>query len=100
MLHAETPRYSFVIQRIDIVYPNNRMASEITYSPVGCYRPLVRLTSELNNNDIYKKFMSEQVRIIVGIHTLESCLDLNNKDHVLIYLNFIESCSKLISREK
>ena len=89
-----------MLHRIDIVYPKNAMASEITYSPIGCYRPLKRLTSELNNNDIYKKFMPEQVRIIVGIHTLECCLDLNHKDHVLIYMNFIESCSKLINSEK
>ena len=100
VLHAETPRYAFAVHRIDIIYSNDMMKSEITYTPIGCYRPIKRLTSDLNDNDIYKKFMPEHTRIIVGIHTLECCLDLKNKEHAIIYMNFIRACSTLISSDK
>jgi hypothetical protein len=100
VLHAETPRYAFVIHRLDIIYLNDTMKSEITYTPIGCYRPIKRLTSDLNSNNTYKKFMPEHIRIIVGIHTLECCLDLKNKEHAIIYMDFIKECSTLISSDK
>lgn len=99
--NIETPRYAFVIKNIDIVYPNNIMRSKITYLPVGCHRIFVNYTSNLNIKNICCKFKPEHAQIIVGINTLESCLDLSKKDQAEIYLKFIRSCSlSLITEER
>ena len=76
------------------------MKAEITYTPVGCHRPFINYASDLNNSGIFKKFKPDHFRIIIGIHTLECCLDLNKEEHIAIYLNFIESCVKLIDGGK
>ncbi len=76
------------------------MKCEITYSPLGCYRPLRKFVSELNNPDTCIKFKPQHVRIIVGIHTLECCLDLTQKEHARIYLDFIDSCVRMLQYEK
>lgn len=94
---SETPRYTFIIQKITICYPNNAMKTEITYTPVGCYRPFVKYVCDLNNHEVFKKFKPDHSRIIIGIHTLECCLDLNKEEHITIYLEFIESCVRLIN---
>lgn len=96
----ETPRYSFIIQDIEIAYPNNLMAASITYAPLGCYRPLKKYANELNLKDVTVRFKPEHARIIVGIHTLESCLDLSQKEHAAIYLSFIESCLDSINNKE
>lgn len=96
----ESPRYAFIIQKIDISYANHSMMAEIVYTPLGCYRPLKKMVSELNNRLVCRKFKPEHARIILGIHTLEKCLDLKNKEHVGIYIDFIRSCIELIATEK
>lgn len=92
LLFIETPRYSFIIQDIEILYPNNLMAAKIIYTPLGCYRPLKKYASELNIKNVCTTFKPEHARIIIGIHTLECCLDLTQKDCAVIYLNFINTC--------
>lgn len=100
VLYAESPRYSFIIQKIDVAYLNDSMMAEITYTPLGCYRPLKKMVSELNSSLVCRKFKPDHARIILGIHTLEKCLDLTNKEYVDIYLNFVRSCIDLISSER
>ena len=100
ILYVETPRYSLVLQKIVLCYPNNLMKSEITYTPLGCYRPQRKLVSELNNKDVCVRFQPQHARMIVGIHTLECCLNLSQKEHARIYLDFIDSCMRLLNDEK
>ena len=100
VLFSEPPRYSFIIQKLDVAYSCHSMMTEITYTPLGCYRPLKKVVSDLNNSLVCRKFKPDHARIILGIHTLEKCLDLKNKEHVNIYLKFVGSCIDLISSEK
>src|SRR3546814_401119 len=79
ILYIESPRYSLIIQQIEICYPNNLMKSKITYTPLGCYRPQKKLVSELNNEEVCIKFKPQHARMIVGINTLECSLNLLNK---------------------
>ena len=96
IVNIETPRYSFFIKKIDITYPNGQMLSQATYLPVGCHREYTGKISELNTKNVCYKFKPEHARIIVGISTLEHCLDLTQKDHAQIYLSFIETCSSIL----
>lgn len=96
IVNTETPRYSFIIKKIDIIYPNGQMLSQATYLPVGCHREYIGRISELNTKNVCYKFKPEHARIIVGINTLEHCLDLTQKDHAEIYLNFISTCSSTL----
>jgi len=100
VLYTESPRYSFIIQKIDVSYSSHSMMTEITYTPLGCYRPLKKIVSDLNSSLVCRKFKPDHARIILGIHTLEKCLDLTNKEHANIYLNFVGSCIDLISSER
>lgn len=96
IVSTHTPRYSYVLKNIDIIYPNYTMTAQATYIPVGCHRQFVDKISHLNTEDVCYQFKPEHARIIVGINTLEYCLDLKIKEHAEIYLDFVKLCiSKL-----
>lgn len=75
------------------------MAAKIKYTPVGCHRPLEKYVGDLDAKNVSVRFKPEHAQIIIGIHTLEHCLDFSKKDQVIIYLNFIESCVNSINNE-
>lgn len=92
IVNTQTPRYCFVIEKIDIVYQNTIMKTKIDYTPVGCYRPFRNFASELNDEIICRKFKPDHARIIISIDTLEKTLNLENTDHLQLYLNFVKTC--------
>lgn len=94
--HAQTPRYCFVIEKLEITYQQLLMRTKIHYTPVGCYRPFKKLVSELNDEIICRKFKPDHARIIIGIDTLEKNLDFNNQEQVQVYLNYVQSSSDLL----
>lgn len=74
--------------------------TEVTYTPLGCYRPVTQMISELTGTFVCRKFKPEHANIIIGIHTLEQCLDLTNKAQATIYIDFINSCTQSIRPKK
>lgn len=91
--HVQTPRYCFVIDRLEIVYQDLTMRTQIHYTPVGCYRPFKKFVSELNDEIICRKFKPDHARMVIGIDTLEKHLDFNNQEQVQIYLDYVQSCN-------
>jgi hypothetical protein len=100
ILQTDLPRYSFLIKQIDIVYFKNELKAEVIYMPIGAFRPFKNYISDLNNPTVLDKFKPDHARIIIGISTLESCLDLSNNEQNKIYLNFIKSCVLMIKSEE
>lgn len=94
ILSVETPRYSFVIHKIDLLYFNGLMRAELTYTPLGCYRPVKEKISSLSLSFVMTKFKPSHARILVGIDTLERCLNLTQRDHLAVYLDFVSGCIK------
>ena len=88
----QTPRYCFVVEKFDITYQSVSMKTKVNYTPVGCYRPLKNLASELNDEMICRKFKPDHARMIIGIDTLEKTLDFNCKEQTQVYLTFVKSC--------
>ncbi len=92
IVHTQTPRYSFVIEKLDITYQNITMKTKIDYTPVGCYRLFRNFASELNDEIVCRKFKPNHARMIIGIDLLEKTLDFNKQEQTQIYLNFIKAC--------
>lgn len=99
ILYEDRARYSFVLKKIDIVYNGRKISAEAIYMPIGSFRPFKQYISCLNEPTILNKFKLDHARIIIGISTLEVCLDFSNKEHYEIYLNFIKSCQKSLENE-
>lgn len=90
--NSQTPRYCFIIDKLDIVYQGTLIKTKVNYTPVGCYRPFGNFTSELNDEMTCRKFKPDHARIIIGIDTLEKTLDFNNQEQMQIYLGFVKLC--------
>lgn len=91
---VETPRYSFVIQNIHIMHLDGLLRAELTFTPLGCYRPIKKKISELSQNFMASKFKPHHTSILLGIDTLERCLNLRTKEHCVVYLEYISTCIK------
>ncbi len=88
----QTPRYSFVIEKLDLVYQCTFLKTRVHYTPVGCYRPLKNFVYELNDKLVCRKFKPEHARMIIGIHTLEDTLDFTKEEQSKIYLDYVKLC--------
>jgi hypothetical protein len=92
----QTPRYSFVIEKLDILYQGTALKTKVHYTPVGCYRPFKNFVSELNDKLVCRKFKPEHARMIIGIDTLENTLDFTKEEQTKTYLTFVKSCIESI----
>lgn len=96
----QTPRYSFVVDKFDITYQGVSIKTKVNYIPVGCYRPLKNLASELNDEIVCRKFKPDHARMIIGIDTLEKTLDFNCKEQTKIYLEFVTACENRLKEKR
>lgn len=90
--NIQTPRYDFVIEKLDVVYQGTLIKAKVHYTPLGCYRPFKNFVSELNDKFVCRKFKPDHARIIIGIDTLEHILDFTNAEQTESYLRFVKSC--------
>lgn len=91
---AQTPRYHFIIENLEISHQSAVIKTKINYTPVGCYRPFKNIASELNDELVCRKFKPAHARMIIGIDTLEKTLDFNCKEQTKIYMKYITACTQ------
>ena len=92
----KTPRYSFLIDSLDIIYHQDVPKTKINYLPVGCHRPFRNFATELNEELVCRKFKPHHARVIIAISTLEQTLNFQDKEQLLIYLDYVKTCIDLI----
>lgn len=95
----DQPRYSFVIKKLDLFYIDNKLITKITFSPLGCYRPRTELATHVVNQDIIQKFKFTHSKMIIEITNLEKVLNLNKKEHIDIYTQYVGECLDQLKNE-
>lgn len=99
ILHDDAPRYNFLLKKINIIYNDKKVRAEAEYMPIGAFRSFKKEISSLNEVGVLTKFKLNHSRIIIGISTLEVCLDFSSKEQYEIYLNFVKSCQNALDEE-
>lgn len=100
ILNIQSPRYCFVIEKLDTIYHNFSLKTKICYVPLGCYRPYINYASELTNEIICRKFKPAHAKMIIGISVLEESLDFTKEDQTKIYLNYVKNCMVKLKKDE
>lgn len=97
---SDAPRYVLVMRKINVCYLQGRMQAEVVYTSLQGCRKQTAWAADLSDAYICQKFKPGHVQMLIGLRTLEACLNLDIKEHVQIYVNFIASCEHAIQQER
>lgn len=87
--------YEYVIEDIELQERNKCLGSIIYYRAIGSRNIQYSSASELNESDVFAKFMPIQAQTIVTLATIETMMQMEITSLTSHYRSYIKKCAKI-----